>query len=239
MPVKGTAEQEAAQKLAGQIDELLSLAEADVAALRLTRPAGNNAFERFTQVLTLDPDNPDARQGLQVITERYRGLVESALGRADFDTAERHLEAARTVDPGSDWLLPMQTEIERQRRAAKPASPAVAVPRAPTNRDQIDKACLQDCEMRHQTCQEEIDPDAEAGCLSDRSAACDVVYKDCLSDTQELLIWGAASRRSVCAGVHTQCERDAAKDCSGTSLPSAAQCDRQLEQCRDACQSTR
>ena len=238
MPVKDTAAQEAEQTLAREIDELLRVAEAHLAELRLTRPAGDNAFEQFMQVLELDPDNPDARNGLHVITERYRGLVEDALARAAFDTAERHLEAARTVDPRSDWLLPMQAEIERQRRDAEAVQPLLAEPRAPTDRDRTYEVCLQDCEMRHQACREEIETD-EAGCLSDRSAACDVAYKDCLSDTRELLIWGSTARKSVCAGAHAQCEREAAKDCAGASPRSAAQCGRQLEQCTDECQSTR
>jgi hypothetical protein len=54
------------------IATLLSEAQADLDALRLTAPAGDNALEKYRKVLELAPDNITARQGLQNIAERQK-----------------------------------------------------------------------------------------------------------------------------------------------------------------------
>ena len=235
-----TAEDIERQEQAERIDDLLERARVDLADLRLTRPAGDSAYDRYRQVLELDPDNTDAREGLQAIVERYHGLVEEALVRGAFDTAERHLESARTVDPGSDWLKPMQAELERQRRlATRAAEPAGRASYSSASRGRDVEACLHGCEREQQTCRDEIDSDIEAVCLQERSAECDRLHKDCLSDARELVIWGRASVKSQCAGEHAQCERSAKEACADASATANAVCDRRFDQCAEACRAMR
>lgn len=225
---------------AALIGDLLDRAQTDLADLRLTRPAGDNAYERYRQVLALDPENPDAREGLQAIAERYHGLVEDALVRGELDAAERHLESARTVDPGIDWLPPMQEAIERQRhREARSFAPVV--PGAPVSSDRGDalEACLSGCEREQQACRDENGPDAESNCLREHSVECDRRYKECMSDARQLIIWGRASLKSTCAGVHAQCERAAPADCAGALAEVGAECDRRSAQCAEDCRARR
>lgn len=235
-----SAEELVRRERADRIETLLRLAESDLAELRLTRPAGNNAHERFSQVLELDPDNPGAWRGLLEINERYRGLVEEALGRGEFDTAERHLESARAVEPGLSWLQPMESEIQRQRlRAATPTMPTTDRPDRAKDPDAIQEACLRDCELQHQACRKAADPDIEANCLRERFAACDQLHEECMSDARELVIWGRASHESKCAGVHAGCERSARQDCAESSVAAGPQCDRRSEQCAAECRAMR
>ncbi len=158
-----------------EIAELIHAAEIDLAELRLTRPAGNNAFERFQRVLELEPHNPTAREGLIAITERYHGLVEDALVRGALDSAQRHLDSARAVDPGADWLTPLQREIEQRRHVA--ARPEHQPERA-LRPDEADReACLSACERRHRACRAEIDRQTEADCLRSRAETCEQRYQ--------------------------------------------------------------
>ena len=74
-------------------------AAADVDALRLTTPAGDNAFERYQQVLIMEPDNENAARGLEVIVIRYVTLANTALSNGELDKAKRYLDSASGVSP--------------------------------------------------------------------------------------------------------------------------------------------
>jgi hypothetical protein len=50
-----------------KVMRLLESAAAHLAIGRLTEPPGSNAFEAYTMVLEIDPDNEEARQGLDRI----------------------------------------------------------------------------------------------------------------------------------------------------------------------------
>jgi hypothetical protein len=82
-----------------EIGELLRAAAADIEALRLTAPAADNAFERYQQVLSMEPQNEDAVRGLEVIVIRYVTLANTALSNGEIDKAERFLDSATGVLP--------------------------------------------------------------------------------------------------------------------------------------------
>ncbi len=82
-----------------EIGELLRHAAEDIDALRLTTPAGENALERYQKVLTLEPENEDARRGLEVIVIRYVTLANTAMSNGDLEKAERYLNSAGGVIP--------------------------------------------------------------------------------------------------------------------------------------------
>ncbi len=76
---------------------LLERAQADLAALRLTTPPGNNAWDRFKAVLTLDPNNSAARNGLNDIVSRYLELAKRSTEAGEVGLAAIYLDRARTV----------------------------------------------------------------------------------------------------------------------------------------------
>jgi hypothetical protein len=210
----------------------LHAAETDLAELRLTRPAGNNAFERLQRVLELDPQNPTAREGLIAISERYHGLVEDALASGALDRAQRHLDSARAVDPGADWLTPMQREIEQRRHVA--AQPVHKPEAAPHPAEAGREACVSDCERDHQACRTEIDLQTEADCLSSRAEVCEERYQSCMSDVSKMF-GGRVALESECAGVHSRCTRSAEKDCAAAPQIAEERCETRLESCIRRC----
>ena len=82
-----------------EIGELMRIAAADVDALRLTSPAGDNAYERYQQVLSREPDNENAMRGLEVIVMRYVTLANTALSNGELDKAKHYLDSAGGVLP--------------------------------------------------------------------------------------------------------------------------------------------
>jgi hypothetical protein len=214
---------------------LIRAAGIDLAELRLTRPAGNNAFERFQRVLELEPHNPTAREGLIAITGRYLGLVEDALVRGALDSAQRHLDSARAVDPGAHWLTPLQREIEQRRHvAARPEH----IPERDPRPDEADReACLSACERHHQACRAEIDRQTEADCLRSRAETCEQHYQSCMSDSSKLFM-GEVSHESDCIGVHIICSKSAAEDCAAAPQIARERCETQFDTCTRLCGSS-
>jgi len=85
-----------------RIDALLAQARADLLALRLTTPPGDNAVARYRQVLELDPASAEARQGLVQVAERYARLSVQARERGDAAAAGLYLSEARKLAPRND-----------------------------------------------------------------------------------------------------------------------------------------
>ena len=77
--------------------ELLAAANDDLKAQRLTRPAGDNALEKYRAALLLDPENAQANKGLDKIVASYRELVEIALAKNDFDGAAKLIDRAKGI----------------------------------------------------------------------------------------------------------------------------------------------
>ncbi len=79
--------------------ELLRAAEADIAALRLTLPADNNALAKFRAVLARNPNHTAARSGVDRIVGRYLDLATAAAQKQDFDDAREYLTKASQANP--------------------------------------------------------------------------------------------------------------------------------------------
>jgi tetratricopeptide (TPR) repeat protein len=74
---KLTKEHELEETLAQQrkIEELLKTAQQQFLALRLTEPAGDNAYETYQQILNLAPDHQEANAGFINIANEYERLA--------------------------------------------------------------------------------------------------------------------------------------------------------------------
>ena len=95
-----------------EVTRLLAAAEADLAARRLTRPVGNNAWEKYQQVLSLSPAHPAGMAGMARVIESYLALFDEALAQGELDKAAAYLETIKEVE------RQRQAEMERQRREA-------------------------------------------------------------------------------------------------------------------------
>lgn len=80
-----------------EIRQMLDQADADLAGLRLMTPADGNAFDRYTQVLALDPGNERAANGLQAVLNKYISLARESLSQGNYEDALTYLNRADRV----------------------------------------------------------------------------------------------------------------------------------------------
>lgn len=83
---------------------------------RLTTPLEDNAYFRYLQVLSRDPDNPDALLGISRIVETYLSWAVAALNRDQFGRASAMLTKANSVDENHPDLAPLWARLEAARQ---------------------------------------------------------------------------------------------------------------------------
>lgn len=81
-----------------RIVPLLAKAEEAFAENRLTTPLDDNAYLRYLQVLSIEPDNSKANQGIADIVEKYLSWSIENVQRARYRRARDFLNKARSVD---------------------------------------------------------------------------------------------------------------------------------------------
>ncbi|MFT5426802.1 MAG: serine/threonine protein kinase [Gammaproteobacteria bacterium] len=86
------------------VDDLLIGARSNIQELKLTSPLGNNAYEKYQTVLNLDPQNPEALNGLDSIVDEYINLMDFALGKDDIPRARNYLDKGKRVNLNHDGL---------------------------------------------------------------------------------------------------------------------------------------
>ena len=86
------------------IARLLTAAELDLKARRLTSPAGNNAWEKYQHVLSLSPAHPEAMAGMERVIESYMQLFGAEVDKEAFDKAGGYLAKIRDLHPDSPVL---------------------------------------------------------------------------------------------------------------------------------------
>jgi serine/threonine protein kinase/Flp pilus assembly protein TadD len=78
---------------------------------RLTSPEKDNALTYYRQVLQLDPDDPNARKGIDRIIDKYKVMALAALKEKNYTEAVQQIEKARAVAPNdpkletTEWLI--------------------------------------------------------------------------------------------------------------------------------------
>ena len=100
-----------------EVARLMAAAEADLKARRLTSPIGNNAWDRYQQVLETDPANPDAIKGMERVIEAYMELFGVAVEQEDFDKAESYLAKTGELHPDSPVLEKGEQRLQDARQA--------------------------------------------------------------------------------------------------------------------------
>lgn len=87
-----------------ELENLLQIADQQIATARLTAPNNDNAISTYSRVLELDPGNQQARQGISSIIERLLGIAQSAALAGELDKARRFIGKARSVNPNAPGL---------------------------------------------------------------------------------------------------------------------------------------
>lgn len=120
------AEAQTADDGADRIDALMRQAEADLRALRLTRPPGRNAHDRYREVLGLEPGHPGALAGIDAIAARYAVMAQEAIAKGERDRAGLYLKRGNQLRPGHPDLVAAEQALADSEPAPVQPEPAVA-----------------------------------------------------------------------------------------------------------------
>lgn len=82
---------------------------------KLLLPAGDNAYDRYQEVLSVDPGNQVAIEGIKAIVIRYVELADEAMLIGKYDNAAAMLDRAASIDPGSDAIFAGLSRLEEAR----------------------------------------------------------------------------------------------------------------------------
>ncbi|MEJ0085407.1 MAG: TonB family protein [Pseudomonadota bacterium] len=113
-PAAGAAPS-AATAPAASLDEVLERARLAMDERRYIEPAKNNALDYFRQVLTLEPGNAEATEGLKRLGGLLIARARTALDERRFDNALAELEAARSIDPNDQRLVEVDAKLDSMR----------------------------------------------------------------------------------------------------------------------------
>ena len=122
-----------------RVQQLLQKAARQLAALRLTRPRGDNAADSYRAVLRLDPGNRAAQRGLRDIANRYLAMARRARERGDVARALRLVERGLSVQPRHRALRRLRATLRGEASFSAPSGGAyfeeVVVEQAPAGGD--------------------------------------------------------------------------------------------------------
>ena len=97
------------------LDEVLEKARLAMDERRYIEPARNNALDHFRQVLTIDPGNAEATEGLKRLGGLLIARARTALDERRFDNALAELEAARSIDANDPRLTEVDARLDSMR----------------------------------------------------------------------------------------------------------------------------
>lgn len=103
--VKLTAQ--SAEKLQRQ----LKVARTHLLVGRLITPEGSNAFHSYQLALRIDPENEQAKRGMQAIKEKLLEHIEKLIRAGESNQAGRQLDHALKLFPGDRALVALKEEI--------------------------------------------------------------------------------------------------------------------------------
>ena len=92
-------EKRAQEAVSAQIEEFLKAAELAEKQQQYISPPGENAFEKYSQVITLDPANAEAASGLRRLGQHYLLLARQYQLEGDEISAKANINIARKVAP--------------------------------------------------------------------------------------------------------------------------------------------
>jgi len=86
------------------IAELLKLARKDIEENHLMKPPQSNAYEKLEKILSLDPDNQEAKAELSHMIKKYIQLAEEASFSGDWFQAKSYLSQAEKIIPNDERI---------------------------------------------------------------------------------------------------------------------------------------
>jgi periplasmic protein TonB len=110
-----------------KVDGLMEKAQQAMLDRHFIDPLAGSALSLYREVLIINPDNGEARQGLQRLAEILIARVQSALDDRKFDVALQFLETARSIDASDKRLSALDEKIASLRAELGPAQILAAI----------------------------------------------------------------------------------------------------------------
>jgi TonB family protein len=104
-----------------KVDALIEKAQQAMIDRHFIDPLAGSALSLYREVLIMDPDNGEAHQGLQRLSEILIARVQSALDDRKFDVALQFLETARNIDASDKRLFALDEKMANLRAELGPA----------------------------------------------------------------------------------------------------------------------
>jgi len=95
-----------------RIVALLQQCEVHFKANRLTTGKGGTAYDCYNQVLVLQPNNAQAKQGKVKIEARYQQWAENALKKGKLSGARQYIKRLNKINPNSQALAKLQRHLK-------------------------------------------------------------------------------------------------------------------------------
>jgi serine/threonine-protein kinase PpkA len=97
-----------------EVQHLLTEAERQLTALHLTQPEHDNAYASYRKVLELDPENTQAKAGLERIAKQFEQLARQRQAEGLFQESLAAAERGLRVLPEHAGLQALRTEVQAQ-----------------------------------------------------------------------------------------------------------------------------
>jgi TonB family protein len=110
-----------------KIDALIEKAQQAMLDRHFIDPVTGSALSLYREILVINPDNGEAQQGLQRLSEILIARVQSALDDRKFDLALQSLETARSIDATDRRLAALDDKIASLRAELGPAQILAAI----------------------------------------------------------------------------------------------------------------
>ena len=95
-----------------QVENLLENAQQALSQDHLLYPRETSAYEYLSLALELNPDDENAKRGLEQVVERYIELAIQAIDRRQLNRAKSMLDRAKLVDKNHPSILPTENQLE-------------------------------------------------------------------------------------------------------------------------------
>ena len=128
-----------------ELTEIVALTDPHLKAARIHHRAGRsfdpqsgNAYQEFSEVLLLDPDNPEATQGIKDLIGESISGIEVLIGAGDLGAAREMLASLAMINQASEAVIYVQQKLDQieRKRLEQETAAAKAHAIAEANRQQ-------------------------------------------------------------------------------------------------------
>jgi serine/threonine-protein kinase PpkA len=94
------------------IQDLLTNGQESIDKYHLTSPKNDNALYYFHQILEIDPENEDAKKGVEQVVTKYILLVKAKISKEKYKDAQKFIKKGLSLDPKNHSLHKFQNFID-------------------------------------------------------------------------------------------------------------------------------